>query len=50
MADGGVGEAALIGAVIGGGSAAITGGDPLKGALMGGLTSGVMGGMGGLGF
>jgi len=48
MAGGGVGEAALIGAVIGGGSAAVTGGDPLKGALMGGLTSGVMGGMGGL--
>ena len=48
MADGGVGEAALIGAVIGGGSAAITGGDPLKGALMGGLTSGAMGSFGAL--
>jgi hypothetical protein len=46
--DGGIGEAALLGAVIGGGSSAITGGDPLKGALMGGLTSGVMGGFGGL--
>ena len=46
--DGGIGEAALMGAVIGGGSSAITGGDPLKGALMGGLTSGVMGGFGGL--
>ncbi len=38
---GGVGEAALIGAALGGGSAALTGGDPLKGALLGGLTGGV---------
>lgn len=41
MAMGGVGEAMLIGAAVGGGSAAITGGDPLKGALLGGLTGGV---------
>lgn len=44
---GGVGEAALIGAAIGGGSAAITGGDPLKGALLGGLTGGAGAGMSG---
>ena len=44
MAMGGVGEAALLGAAIGGGSAAITGGDPLKGALLGGLTGGIGGG------
>ena len=37
---GGVGEAMLIGAAMGGGSAAVTGGDPLKGALIGGLTGG----------
>jgi hypothetical protein len=37
----GVGEAMLLGAAMGGGSAAITGGDPLKGALLGGLTGGV---------
>lgn len=42
---GGVGEAALIGAAMGGGSAALTGGDPLKGALIGGLTGGIGGGM-----
>lgn len=41
MAMGGVPEAMLIGAAVGGGSAAITGGDPLKGALLGGLTGGV---------
>ena len=35
---GGVGEAMLLGAAMGGGSAAITGGDPLKGALLGGIT------------
>lgn len=44
---GGVGEAALIGAALGGGSAALTGGDPLKGALIGGLTGGIGGGLGG---
>lgn len=44
---GGVGEAMLIGAAVGGGSAAITGGDPLKGALLGGLTGGAGAGIGG---
>lgn len=48
MAMGGIGEAALISAVIGGGSAAVTGGDPLKGALLGGLTGGIGGGLGGM--
>jgi len=40
MAMGGIGEAMLLGAAMGGGSAALTGGDPLKGALLGGLTGG----------
>lgn len=44
---GGVGEAMLIGAAMGGGSAALTGGDPLKGAVIGGLTGGVGAGVGG---
>jgi hypothetical protein len=44
---GGIGEAALIGAALGGGSAAITGGDPLKGALLGGLTGGAGAGLSG---
>jgi hypothetical protein len=39
----GVGEAALLGAALGGGSAAISGGDPLKGALLGGITGGAGG-------
>jgi hypothetical protein len=43
----GVGEAMLLGAAVGGGSAAITGGDPLKGALLGGLTGGAGAGIGG---
>ena len=38
---GGIGEAMLLSAVVGGGSAAVTGGDPLKGALLGGLTGGI---------
>lgn len=42
---GGVGEAMLIGAAMGGGSAALTGGDPLKGALIGGVTGGIGGGI-----
>ncbi len=53
MAMGGVGEAMLLGAAMGGGSAAITGGDPLKGALLGGLTggagAGITGALGGAG-
>ena len=43
----GVGEAMLLGAAVGGGSAAITGGDPLKGALLGGLTGGAGAGVSG---
>jgi hypothetical protein len=46
--DGGIMEAALMSAAVGGGTAAITGGDPLKGALMGGLMGGVGSGIGGL--
>jgi len=46
--DGGIMEAAMMGAVMGGGSAAVTGGDPLKGALLGGLTGGIGGGLGGM--
>jgi hypothetical protein len=45
MADGGVGEAMLLGAAMGGGSSALMGRDPLKGALVGGLTGGVTGGI-----
>jgi hypothetical protein len=37
----GVGEAMLISAATGGGMAAVTGGDPLKGALLGAVTGGV---------
>lgn len=42
---GGVGEAMLLGAAMGGGAAAVTGGDPLKGALLGGVTGGIGGGV-----
>ena len=45
MALGGVGEAMLLSAAIGGGTSALTGGDPLKGALLGAAT-GWMGGGG----
>ena len=48
MAMGGIGEAAMLGAVMGGGSAMLTGGDPLKGALMGGLTGGAGAGISGM--
>ena len=47
MVMGGVGEAMLLGAAMGGGSAALTGGDPLKGALLGGLTGGAGAGISG---
>jgi hypothetical protein len=40
MAMGGVGEAMLLGAAMGGGTSALMGRDPLKGALIGGLTGG----------
>ena len=46
--DGGIAEAALIGAAIGGGTSAMRGQDPLKGAMMGGLMGGVGGGISGL--
>lgn len=45
MAGGGIGEAALIGAALGGASSAVTGQDPLKGAMLGGLTGGVGSGL-----
>ena len=46
MAGGGVGEAALIGAALGGGASVLTGrGDPLQSALMGGIMGGVTGGL-----
>ena len=48
MALGGVGEAMLFSAALGGGTAALTGGDPLKGALLGGLTGGIGAGISGL--
>lgn len=43
---GAAGTAALGGAAVGMGSAALQGGDPLKGALMGGVTGGISGGLG----
>lgn len=50
MAGGGIGEAALLGAALGGGASAISGRDPLEGAILGGLTGGIGSGiMGGLG-
>jgi hypothetical protein len=51
MADGGIGEAALLSAAIGGGMSAVQGRDPLQGALMGGLLGGLGGaaGFGGAG-
>lgn len=45
MAGGGVGEAALIGAALGGTASAVQGGDPLKGAMLGGLTGGAGAGL-----
>jgi hypothetical protein len=44
---GGVGEAMLLGAITGAGTSAITGGDPLKGAMFGALGGGVTSGLGG---
>ena len=43
----GVGEMMLMSAAMGGGTAALTGGDPLKGALLGGLTGGLGAGISG---
>lgn len=45
MAGAGIGEAMLLGAAMGGGSAAVTGGDPLKGAVIGALTGGAGSGL-----
>jgi hypothetical protein len=42
----GVGEAMLIGAAVGGGTSAITGGDPLKGAMLGAAGGGLGAGFG----
>jgi hypothetical protein len=47
MAGGGVGEAMLVSAVVGGTTSAATGGDPLKGALLGAATAGVGAGIAG---
>ena len=44
---GGVGEAMLVSAVVGGTTSAATGGDPLKGALLGAATAGVGAGIAG---
>jgi hypothetical protein len=49
MAGGGVGEAMLISAVTGAGTSAVTGGDPLKGALLGAATGGIGHGIAGAG-
>lgn len=49
MAGGGIGEAALIGAAVGGGTALVTGNDPLRGALLGGVTGGAGGALMGAG-
>jgi hypothetical protein len=46
MADGGIGEAALISAAIGGGMSAAQGRDPLQGMIMGGLLGGAGAGLG----
>ena len=48
MAAGGIGDAMLLGAAMGGGASAITGGNPLKGALLGGITGGIVSGIGSL--
>lgn len=45
--DAGFGEAALMGALVGGGASLLTGKNPLTGALMGGLSGGVMSGISG---
>lgn len=49
MAGGGIGEAMLIGAVTGAGTSAVTGGDPLKGALLGAAGGGIGAGIAGPG-
>ena len=42
----GVGEAMLIGAAVGGGTSALTGGDPIKGAMIGAAGGGIGAGLG----
>ena len=42
----GVGEAMLIGAAVGGGSSALMGGDPIKGAMLGAAGGGLGAGLG----
>jgi hypothetical protein len=49
MAGGGIGEAALIGAAVGGGSALLTGQDPFLGIVKGGAFGGLGGAFGGAG-
>jgi len=46
MAGMGIGEAALLSAAIGGGTSAIQGNDPIKGAILGGLGGAALGGLG----
>ena len=46
MASGGIGEAALISAAVGGGMSALQGRDPLQGMIMGGLLGGAGAGLG----
>jgi len=46
MAGMGIGEAALLSAAIGGGTSAIQGNDPIKGAVLGGLGGAALGGLG----
>jgi len=46
MAGMGIGEAALLSAAIGGGTSAIQGKDPLKGAIIGGIGGAALGGLG----
>jgi type IV secretion system protein TrbL len=45
----GVGEAMLIGAAVGGGTSALTGGDPIKGAMIGAAGGGIGAGLGAAG-
>jgi hypothetical protein len=48
MATGGVGEAMLISAAVGGATSAATGGDPLKGAILGAAGGAAFGGLSGM--
>lgn len=46
MAGGGIGEAALLSAALGGGKSLLFGGDPLQGAIQGAMTGALTGGLG----